>query len=47
MGAASMENIVESPEKMKNKSSHMTQQCHSWAYVWTRLELKKIRAACS
>ena len=47
MGAPGMENSVESPEKMQNKSSHMTQQCRSWAHVWTGLELKKICAACS
>ena len=31
-------------KKNKNKSYHMIQQSHTWAYIWRKPYLEKIRA---
>ena len=44
-GAATVENSMELPLKKKQKYSYyMIQKSHSWAYVQTKLQFKKIHA---
>ena len=37
IGVATMEKDMEVPQKTKNKSCHMIQQSHSWAYIQIKL----------
>ena len=37
IGAATVENSMEIPQKTKNRITYMTQQSHSWAFIWTKL----------
>ena len=35
---------MESPQITKNRTTHMTQKSHSWAYTQTKLQFKMIHA---
>ena len=37
VGAATVENSMEFPQKAKQEGYHMIQQSHSWEYIWRKL----------
>ena len=40
IGTTTKENSMEVPQKTKYRTKYMTQQSHSWAYIWTKQQFK-------